>query len=88
MAAATATAAASAAGLRGEGLRRATRDRRTEDRKLNGGAFAGALGAGDFLLLVDYDFLEFIFAVIANVFVNGHALLRLGAAPLGYAFLV
>ena len=72
MAAATATAAASAAGLRGEGLRRATRDRRAEDRKLDGGAFTGALGAGNFLLLVDYDFLELVFAVVADVFVNGH----------------
>jgi hypothetical protein len=39
---------------------------------LNRGFFAGALGAGDFLLLVDDYFFELGLAVVANVFVNGH----------------
>src|SRR5271157_1755357 len=43
-----------------------------EDGKLNGGLFAGTLGTGDFLLLVDDDFLEALVAGIADVFVDGH----------------
>jgi hypothetical protein len=39
---------------------------------LDGGFFAGALGAGDFLLFVDYDFFEFVLAVVADVFVDWH----------------
>jgi hypothetical protein len=39
---------------------------------LDGGFFAGALGAGNFLLLVDDDFFELGLAVVANVFVDGH----------------
>jgi hypothetical protein len=77
MAAATAAAAASAAArLRGEGFGAAAGSRRTEDRELDGGFFAGALGAGDLLLLVDYDFFEGGLTVVADVFVDGHFLLR------------
>ena len=36
--------------------------------------FAGAFGAGDFLLLVDDDFFELGLAVVADVFVDGHLL--------------
>jgi len=45
----------------------------SEDGKLDGGFFAGALGAGYFLLLVDDDFFEVRFAFVANVFVDGHS---------------
>jgi hypothetical protein len=72
-AAATATAAASAAaGLRGEGFAGSACYSGAEDTQLDGGFFAGALGASDFLLFVNYDFFEFIFAVFADVFVDGH----------------
>jgi hypothetical protein len=43
-----------------------------EDGKLDGGFFAGTFGAGDFLLLVDDDFFEVRFAIVANIFVDGH----------------
>ena len=43
-----------------------------ENRKLNRVLLARALGAGDFLLLVDDDFLEFRGAIVANVFVDWH----------------
>jgi hypothetical protein len=79
-AAATAPAAASAAaGLRGEGFAGAAGYRGTKDGELDRGLFAGAFRAGDFLLFVDYDFFEFVLAVFADVFVDGHDLLRLGA---------
>jgi hypothetical protein len=35
--------------------------------------FAGALGTGDFLLLVDDDFFELGLAVVADVFVDRHS---------------
>jgi len=44
-----------------------------EDGELDGGFFAGALGAGDFLLLVDDDFFEVGFAIVADIFVDGHS---------------
>ncbi len=69
MAAATTAAAASAATR----FCRAASDRGTEDGELDGGFFAGACGTGDFLLAVDDDFFELGFAVVTNVFVNGHA---------------
>jgi len=72
-AAATAGAAAATRGS-GGGLGGATGNGGTEDGELNGGLSAGALWAGDFLLPVDYDFLEFGFAVVADVFVDGHFL--------------
>jgi hypothetical protein len=72
MAAATAAAAASATGGAAGRIRGAAGARRGEDRELDGGFFAGALGAGDFLLLVDDDFFELGFAVFANVFVDWH----------------
>ncbi len=43
-----------------------------ENGKLDGGFFASALGAGDFLLLVDDDFFELRLAVVADVFVDRH----------------
>lgn len=46
---------------------------RCEDRELDGGLFAGALGAGDFLLFIDDDFFEVRFALVANVLVDGHS---------------
>ena len=73
VAAATAAAAASAAaGWRAEGFGAAASSGGTEDAELDGGLFAGALGASDLLLLVDYNFLEFGLAVVADVFVDGH----------------
>lgn len=75
MAAATAAAAASAAtGGIARRSRGAAGASRGENGKLDGGLFAGALGAGDFLLLVDDDFFEVRFALVANVFVDGHGL--------------
>jgi len=35
--------------------------------------FAGTFGAGDFLLAIDDDFFELGLAVVADVFVDGHA---------------
>ena len=74
MAAATATAAAAsstgkASGRRG---RAGTVAGGGKDGKLDRGFLAGALGAGDFLLLVDDNFFEVFFAVFADVFVDGH----------------
>jgi hypothetical protein len=43
-----------------------------EDRKLDAGFLAGALGAGDFLLLVYDNLLKTGFALFAKVFVDGH----------------
>ena len=40
---------------------------------MDGGLFAGTLGAGDFLLAIDDDFFELRIAVVADVFVDGHA---------------
>lgn len=60
----------------GEGFARAARGGRAEYRKLDGGFLAGALRAGDFLLLVDHDFLEFVLAVVADVFVDRHGGLK------------
>ena len=73
MAAATAAATASATRGAGGGFWRAACDRRTENGKLNRGFFAGTLRTGDFLLAVDDDFFELRFAVVADVFVDGHA---------------
>jgi len=73
VAAATAAATASATRGAGGGFWRAACDRRTENGKLNRGFFAGTLGTGDFLLAVDDDFFELRFAVVADVFVDGHA---------------
>jgi hypothetical protein len=73
MAAATAAAATSAtARLRRERFGAAAGSGRTENRELDGGFLAGALRAGDFLLLVDHDFFKFRLAVVADVFVDGH----------------
>ena len=43
-----------------------------KDGKLDACLFAGALGAGDFLLLVDHDLLKSGLALLAEVFVDGH----------------
>jgi hypothetical protein len=74
VAAATAAAAASAASAGGAGgFCRAAGDCRAEDGELDRGFFAGTLGAGDFLLAIDDDFFELRVAIIADVFVDGHA---------------
>jgi hypothetical protein len=75
-AATSATAASAAAGGWSEGFGGATGCRRAEDAQLDGGFLAGTLGTSDFLLLVDYNFFEFGLAVVADVFVDGHFLLR------------
>lgn len=72
--AAAATAGAATTRGSGGGLGGAAGDGGTEDGELNGGLSAGAPWAGDFLLPIDYDFLEFGFAVVADVFVDGHFL--------------
>ena len=78
-AAATAAGAASAAcgvgGLGGSAIATAVGCR--EDGKLDAGFLAGALGAGDFLLLIDDNFLEAGVALVAEVLVDGH-----GGVPL------
>jgi hypothetical protein len=78
-AATTPTAASAAARLRGEGFGAAAGRGGTEDGELNSGLLAGALGARDLLLLVNYDFFEFVLAVIANVFVDGHVVAPVGS---------
>jgi hypothetical protein len=70
--AAAATAGAASAGGSGGRLRGAAGDGGTEDRELHGGLSAGAVWAGDFLLAVDDDLLESGFALVADVFVDGH----------------
>jgi hypothetical protein len=72
VAAATAAAAASAATRRAGGFSGAAGDRGAEDGELYGGFFAGARGTGDFLLTVNDNFFELGFAVVADVFVDGH----------------
>ena len=73
MAAATAaTAGAAASGGGREGFGRAAGDGGAKDGKLERGFFARALGAGDFLLFVEDEFFELDFAVVADVFVDGH----------------
>jgi hypothetical protein len=49
---------------------------RAEDGELDGVFLAGTAGAGDFLSFVEDDFFEVSLAVVANVFVDGHAALR------------
>ena len=73
-AAATATAASAAGEAAGRGRRTAVSGR-GKDGKLDRGFLAGTLGAGDLLLLVDHDLLKMLFAVFADVFVNGHWLI-------------
>ena len=72
MTAATAAAATSPARGAGGRFEGTARYRRAEDGKLDGGFVARAFGTGDFLLAVDDDFLELGFAVVADVFVDGH----------------
>ena len=69
--AATSAAAGGGGGLSGSSIAGAVCG--GEDGKLDGGFFAGACGTGDFLLTVDDDFFELGFAVVADVFVDGHA---------------
>jgi len=73
---AAATAAATASAARGAGARfgRATCDCGAEDGELDFGVFARAFGARDVLLAVDDDLFERVLAVVADVFVDGHAL--------------
>jgi hypothetical protein len=75
VAAAAASAAASAAsggsgGFGGSSIASAVCS--GEDRKLDGSFSAGALGAGDFLLLIDYNLFKASFALVTKVFVDGH----------------
>jgi hypothetical protein len=72
--AATAAAAASAAGRAGGGFWRAPGHRRAKDGKLDFGVFAGAFGARNFLLAIDDNLFELGLTVVADVFVDGHAL--------------
>jgi hypothetical protein len=46
--------------------------RGTKNGKLNRVSFAGTLWTSNFLLLVDHNFLEFVAAVFANIFVDRH----------------
>ena len=55
---------------------------RDEHGKLDSGLLAGALGAGNLLLLVDHNLLEALVTAITDVFVNGHVENLSGAAPL------
>jgi hypothetical protein len=68
-AAAAATAAGVAPGRAGRAAAGACGGKNGE---LDGGFFAGTLGTGDFLLLVDNNFFEALVAGVANVFVDGH----------------
>jgi len=72
VAATTATAAAASAAGEASGWRGRAVASRGKDGKLDRGFLAGALGAGNFLLLVNDDFFEVFFAVFADVFVDGH----------------
>jgi hypothetical protein len=76
MAAATTAAASTAATGKAAGRLRGSAVRRTvpraENRKLNRVFLTRTLGASNFLLLVNYDFLKVRFAIVANVFVYGH----------------
>jgi hypothetical protein len=80
--AATAAAAAASAARGTTGGGRAAVAGCGEHGELDGGFFAGALGAGDFLLFVDDDFFELGLAVVADVFVDGHLLTPLDSFSL------
>ena len=87
VAAATAAAAASTTAGRATGGaarrgRGAPGTGRGEDGKLDSGFLTGARGAGDFLLLVDDNFFEARFALVANVFVDGHSVTPLDSFSL------
>ena len=85
MAAATAAAAASTARGTAGRSRGAAGARSGEDGKLDRVFFAGALGAGDFLLLVDYDFFELVLAVFADVFIDWHLCIPRTVVPPNYS---
>src|SRR5262249_2451997 len=71
-AATAATTTASAAGEASGSSRGTAVTGRGKHGKLDGGLFAGALRAGNLLLLVDHDLFEVRLAVVADVFVNRH----------------
>ena len=73
MAAATAAAATTAAAGGAGGFCGAAGDCGAEDGELDRGFFAGTFGTGDFLLAVDNDFFELGVAIVADVFIDGHA---------------
>ena len=73
MAAATAAAATTASAGWAGGFCGTAGDCGAEDGQLDRGFFAGTLGAGDFLLAIDDDFFELRVAIVADVFVDGHA---------------
>ena len=72
MAAATASAAATAPACESPRRARRSRSRRRKHRKLNRGLLARALRAADLLLFIDHNFLEALIALVTNVLVNGH----------------
>ena len=67
-----ATTSTASAGGRSGSFGRTASHGGAENRKLNRVLLARALGARDFLLFVDDDFLEVRFAVVADVFVDWH----------------
>jgi hypothetical protein len=69
---AAATAASTASGEASGGTGRAVGTSGSKYGQLDGGLFAGALRAGDFLLLVDDDFLEARATLVADIFVDWH----------------
>jgi hypothetical protein len=69
---AAATAASAASGEASGGVGGAVGTGGSKDGQLDSGFFARALWAGDFLLLVNDDFLEARAAVVADIFVNWH----------------
>lgn len=70
--AATATATAPSAGEAAGGVRSTARAGGGEDRELDRGFVAGALRAGDFLLLIDDNSFKALVAFVADVFVDRH----------------
>lgn len=84
VAATTAAAAAAAGGTAGRS-RGAAVACGGENRELDGGFFAGALGASDFLLFVDDDFLKLVLAVFADVFVDWHLFIPRTVVPPHYS---
>ena len=73
MAAATAAATAASAAREASGRSRgASITGRGKHGKLDCGLFAGAVRAGDLLLLVDYDLFKVRLTIVTNVFVNRH----------------
>jgi len=76
VAAATAAAArATASGRRGERFGRAACDGGAKDGELDACLLAGTFWASNFLLFVEDKLFELSFAIVANVFVDGHEII-------------